>query len=89
MRAFDLIVETTREEMTHRPARYLIGGMTRPQIVACLLEFRAFIREHPGDELAPFLIDTIRDLHRALHEERAAARACGGPECGFPLKREP
>lgn len=68
--------------------RFLIFGATRSQLAAALIEYRAFAAAHPDDELTPFLLDTARDIHRALHEERVVQRAIGWGEKPCARNRE-
>lgn len=60
--------------------RFLIFGTTRAELAAALVEYRAFVAANPGEELTPFLRDTMRDIHTALHEERMVQRAIGWGE---------
>lgn len=57
--------------------RFLIFGTTRPELAAALIEYRTYVAAKPDDELTPLLRDTMRDVHRALHEERVVLRAIG------------
>lgn len=60
-----------------RDYRFLIWGSTRAQIASALLEYRAFVRDHPDDELAPFLASTIAHVRTALKQRRRTERATG------------
>lgn len=60
--------------------RFLIFGATRGELAAALIEYRAYVAAKPDDDLSPFLRDTIRDVHTALHQERVVLRSIGWGE---------
>jgi hypothetical protein len=57
--------------MSKRPTIY---GRTRSQVAAALVEYRAFIRDHPGDDLCPILARSISELRRQVRRSRHAWR---------------
>ena len=57
--------------------RYLIAGSPRWQLADALVEYRAFVRDNPGTELAETLARVSVEVRLALREAREVERQIG------------
>lgn len=61
----------------HKTWGFLTYGLTRQQIAAALVEYRAFARNNPTDPLSAELLDTAHKVRLGMKERRRVNLAIG------------